>query len=162
MEGISDGWRQVWNLLAGGIFSSSAGADLALLPSQKSWEAASASSSEFGSSHLVNADSREGITIRNHMLNELMRWLPGSRADTFLDPDLLNYFVHDQSQTEPGKYINATKEEENVVVDVLNEAVRLTTFSSYFNVNKYIISVDLEEGRKVFAALISPNSSAHH
>lgn len=96
------------------------------------------------------------------MLNELTSWLPGSRADTFLDPDLPNYFVHDQSQAEPRKYINAIKEEENDVVDVLNEAVSPTTFTSYFNVNKYIISEDLEEGRKVFAALISPNSSAHH
>lgn len=49
-----------------------------------------------------------------------------------------------------------------VFVDVLNEAVSLTTFSSYCKVNKYIISVHLEEGRKAFAALISPNSSAHH
>lgn len=56
---------------------------------------------ESGSSHLVNADSREGITIRNHMVTELMRWLPGSRADAFLDPNLPNSFVHDQSQTEP-------------------------------------------------------------
>lgn len=91
-----------------------------------------------------------------------MRWLPGSRAHTFLDPNLPNYFVHDHFQTEPRKYINATREEENDIVDVLNEAVSLTTFSSYFNANKYIISVDLEEGRKVFAALISSNSSAHH
>ena len=81
------------------------------------------------------------------MLNELTRWLPGSRADTFLDPDLPNHFVHDQSQAEPRKYRNATKEEENGVVDVLKKAVSLTTFSSYFSVNKYIISVDLEEER---------------
>lgn len=117
--------------------------------------------SESGSSHLVNTDSREGIRIRNHTLNELTSWLPGSRADTSLDPDLPNYFVHDQSQTEPRNHINAGKEEENGVVDVLNEALSPTTFSSYFSVKKYIISVDLEEGRKVFAALVSSNSSAH-
>lgn len=45
---------------------------------------------------------------------------------------------------------------------VLNEAISLTTFSSYLNVNKYIISIDLEKGRNVFAALISSKSSAHH
>lgn len=80
------------------------------------------------------------------MLTDLMRCLPGNRPDTFLDPDHCHYFGHDQSQTEPRKYTNATKEEENAVVAVLNEAVRLATFSSYFSVNKYLISVHLEQG----------------
>lgn len=81
------------------------------------------------------------------MLTDLMRWLPGNRPDTFLDSDHPHYFVHDQTQTGPRKYTNATKEKENTVVDVLNEAVSLATFSSYFNVNKYLISVYLEQGR---------------
>lgn len=80
------------------------------------------------------------------MLTDLMRWLPGNRPGTFLDPDHSHYFVHDQSQTEPRKYTNATKEEENAVAAVLNEAVILSTFSSNFSVNKYLISVHLEQG----------------
>lgn len=57
-----------------------------------------------GSSHLQKADSRDGITIRNHTLNELMNWLTGSRADMFLDPDLPNCFVHDQNQSQENTY----------------------------------------------------------
>lgn len=110
--------------------------------------------SEFESSHLVNSDSREGITIRNLMLTDLMSWLPGNRPDTFLDPDQPHYFVHDHSQREPRKYTNVTKREENTVVDVLNEAVSLATFSSYFNVNKYLIPVHLEQGSFFYSDLI--------
>lgn len=47
-----------------------------------------------------------------------MNWLTGSRADKFLDPDLPNCFVHDQSQTEPRKHIQARKEEESNTVDM--------------------------------------------
>lgn len=94
----------------------------------------------------MSSDSREGITIRNLLLADLMSWLPGNRPDTSLDPDRPHYSAHDHSQTEPRKYTNATKREENTVVDVVNEAVSLATFSSYFNVNKYLISVHLEQG----------------
>lgn len=69
--------------------------------------------SEFKSSHLVNSDSTEGITNRNLMPTDLMRWLPGKRPDTFLNPDHPHYFVHDQSQTEPRKQTNAPKKEES-------------------------------------------------
>lgn len=102
--------------------------------------------SEFESSHLVSSDSREGMAIRNLLLTDLMSWLPGKRPDTSLDPDHPHYFVHDHSQTEPRKHTNATKREENTVVDVLNEAVSLATFSSYFNINKSLIPVHLEQG----------------
>lgn len=71
--------------------------------------------SQFGSSHLGNADSREGITVRNRMLKGLTSWLPGSGADRFLSPDLPNYFVRDQSRAEPRNHINAGKEGENGV-----------------------------------------------
>lgn len=71
-----------------------------------------------GSSHLQKADSRDGITIRNHTLNKLMNWLTGSSADTFLSPDLPNCFVHDQSQTEPRKHTQAGKEGESDAVDI--------------------------------------------
>lgn len=54
-----------------------------------------------------------------------MNWLTGSRADTFLSPDLPNCFVHDQSQTEPRKHTQASKEEESNAVDIwMNVLVR--------------------------------------
>lgn len=74
--------------------------------------------SELGSSHLENADSREGIAIRNHTLNELTSWLTGSWADSSLI--ILCTTKVRQSQE------NTIKEEENDVVDILNEAVSLT------------------------------------
>lgn len=74
--------------------------------------------SELGSSHLENADSREGIAIRNHTLSKLTSWLTGSWADSSLI--ILCTTKVRQSQE------NTIKEEENDVVDILNEAVSLT------------------------------------
>lgn len=79
--------------------------------------------SKFGSSHLENADSGEGIAIRNHTFNELTSWLTGSWADSSLIPSSLIILCTTkvrQSQE------NTIKEEENDAVDILNEAVSLT------------------------------------